>query len=205
MSEKLPIIYLVRHGETAWSLSGQHTGRTDLPLTEYGKHEARLLHDRLANLKVAKRFRSPSLRARETCALAGFGEVTEDDPDLVEWDYGDYEGLKSAEIHAKQPDWLIYRDGCPNGETPDQITARADRVIARIRGIQGNVMLFSSGHFLRVLTMRWLGVEIFYGRFLTLSTASVGSLGYEHKITEPVIYSWNDTSHLVEPTKNGKS
>jgi probable phosphoglycerate mutase len=201
MSEKLPIIYLVRHGQTAWSLSGQHTGLTDLPLTEHGEQEARRLHDRLANLQVARRFRSPSLRARETCALAGLGDVTEDDPDLVEWNYGDYEGLTSGEIHEKRPDWSIYRDGCPNGESPEQITARAERVIARLRAIPGNVMLFSSGHFLRVLTTRWLDLEICYGRFLALSTASVGSLGYENKLAQPVIRSWNDTSHLEEPPK----
>ncbi len=154
----LQIIYLARHGETAWTLSGQHTGLTDLPLTEHGEQNAIHLGERLKGLAFAKVFTSPLQRARRTCELAGFDAVAEIDPDLVEWNYGDYEGLTSAQVHAKNPDWKLFRDGCPGGETVAQIGARADRVVARVRAIQGNVLLFSSGHILRVLASRWLGL-----------------------------------------------
>ena len=192
----LPIIYLARHGETAWTLSGQHTGTTDLPLTEHGEQNARRLGERLKGLTFAKVFASPLQRARKTCELAGFGSVAEIDPDLVEWNYGEYEGLTSAQIHATRPDWKLFRDGCPGGETLAQIGARADRVVARVRAIQGNVLLFSSGHFLRVLGARWLGLDASGGQFFLLSTAALSELGYEHDLTEPVIRLWNDTSHV---------
>jgi broad specificity phosphatase PhoE len=133
MSESLPVIYLARHGETAWSLSGQHTGRTDLPLTERGERNARALGERLRGLAFVKVFTSPLQRAVRTCELAGFGAVAEIDPDLVEWNYGQYEGRRTAEIHAERPDWQLFRDGCPGGESPDQIGARADRVAGRLR------------------------------------------------------------------------
>ena len=192
----LPIIYLARHGETAWTLSGQHTGTTDLPLTEHGEQNARRLGERLKRLTFAKVFASPLQRARKTCELAGFGSVAEIDPDLVEWNYGEYEGLTSAQIHATRLDWKLFRDGCPGGETLAQIGARADRVVARVRAIQGNVLLFSSGHFLRVLGARWLGLDASGGQFFLLSTAALSELGYEHDLTEPVIRLWNDTSHV---------
>ena len=192
----LPIIYLARHGETAWTLSGQHTGTTDLPLTEHGEQNARRLGERLKGLTFAKVFASPLQRARKTCELAGFGSVAEIDPDLVEWNYGEYEGLTSAQIQATRPDWKLFRDGCPGGETLAQIGARADRVVARVRAIQGNVLLFSSGHFLRVLGARWLGLDASGGQFFLLSTAALSELGYEHDLTEPVIRLWNDTSHV---------
>ena len=164
MSEALPVIHLARHGETAWSLSGQHTGRTDLPLTERGERNARALGERLRGLAFAKVFTSPLNRAVRTCELAGFGAVAEIDPDLVEWDYGQYEGRRTAEIHAERPDWQLFRDGCPGGESPDQIGARADRVVGRVRAVKGNVLVFSSGHFLRVLAARWLGLDAAGGR-----------------------------------------
>ena len=192
----LPIIYLARHGETAWTLSGQHTGTTDLPLTEHGEQNARRLGERLKRLTFAKVFASPLQRARKTCELAGFGSVAEIDPDLVEWNYGEYEGLTSAQIQATRPDWKLFRDGCPGGETLAQIGARADRVVARVRAIQGNALLFSSGHFLRVLGARWLGLDASGGQFFLLSTAALSELGYEHDLTEPVIRLWNDTSHV---------
>ena len=151
MDNSLPVIYLARHGETAWSLTGQHTGRTDLPLTERGEHNARRLRERLAGLRFAKVFTSPSQRAVRTCELAGFGATAEVDANLVEWNYGDYEGLRTVQIHAKHPDWQLFRDGCPNGESPEQIGARADRTVSRLREIEGDVLIFSSGHFLRVL------------------------------------------------------
>jgi len=196
MSESLPIVYLARHGETAWSLSGQHTGLTDLPLTARGERNARRLEERLRGLPFAKVFNSPLVRAARTCELAGFGGVAEVDRDLLEWNYGDYEGRRTSEIHAQRPDWQLFRDGCPGGETPEQVGDRADRVVSRVRAIQGNVLLFSSGHFLRVLAARWLGLEPGAGRYFLLSTASVSALGYEHDLSQAVIRLWDDTRHV---------
>jgi broad specificity phosphatase PhoE len=196
MPEVLPVVYLARHGETAWSLSGQHTGLTDLPLTERGERNARRLGDRLRGLTFARVLTSPSRRAARTCALAGFGAVAEVDDDLHEWNYGDYEGRRTAEIHAERPDWQLFRDGCPGGESPDQVGARADRVVRRVRAAEGDVLLFSSGHFLRVFAARWLGLEPAGGRNFLLSTASLSVLGYEHNLAEPVFRLWNETHHV---------
>jgi probable phosphoglycerate mutase len=196
MSEILPAIYLARHGETAWSLSGQHTGLTDLPLTARGEENARRLGKRLAGLTFAKVFTSPLQRARRTCELAGFGAVAEVDDNLVEWNYGAYEGRRTPEIHAERPDWQLFRDGCPGGESPAQIGARADKVVERVRALQAGVLLFSSGHFLRVLASRWLGLEPVAGKFLVLGTASLSLLGYESNLSQPAIRLWNDTCHL---------
>jgi len=192
----LPAVYLARHGETAWSLTGQHTGVTDLPLTERGERNARRLGQRLAGLVFAKVFASPLQRAARACELAGFGDAAEADRDLVEWNYGKYEGLRTAEIRAKRPDWQLFRDGCPDGELPDQVGVRADRVVSRVRAITGDVLIFSSGHFLRVLAARWLGIEPAAGRFFMLDTASVSVLGYEKSLSQPVIRLWNDTRHV---------
>ena len=196
MSELLSVVYLARHGETAWSLSGQHTGRTDLPLTERGERNARALGERLRGLNFAKVFTSPLKRAVRTCELAGFGAVAEIVPDLVEWDYGQYEGRRTAEIHAERPDWQLFRDGCPGGESPGQIGARSDRVVSRLRAVKGDVLVFSSGHILRVLAARWLGLDAAGGRYLLLSTASLSALGDEHHQSEPVIRLWNETRHV---------
>jgi len=196
MSELLSVVYLARHGETAWSLSGQHTGRTDLPLTERGERNARALGERLRGLNFAKVFTSPLKRAVRTCELAGFGAVAEIAPDLVEWDYGQYEGRRTAEIHAERPDWQLFRDGCPGGEAPGQIGARSDRVVSRLRAVKGDVLVFSSGHIPRVLAARWLGLDAAGGRYLLLSTASLSALGYEHHQSEPVIRLWNETRHV---------
>jgi probable phosphoglycerate mutase len=197
MSELHSSVYLARHGETAWSLSGQHTGRTDLPLTERGERNALALGERLRGLAFAKVYTSPLQRAARTCELTGFGTVAEIDSDLVEWDYGQYEGRRTAEIHAERPDWQLFRDGCPGGESPEQVGARADRVIERVRAVKGHVLIFSSGHFLRVLAARWLGLDAAGGRYLLLSTASLSALGYEHHHeTEPVIRLWNETRHV---------
>jgi broad specificity phosphatase PhoE len=196
MSELLSVVYLARHGETAWSLSGQHTGRTNLPLTERGERNARALGTRLRGLAFAKVLTSPLQRAARTRDLAGFGAVAEIDPDLVEWDYGQYEGRRTAEIHAERPDWQQFRDGCPGGESPDQIGARADRVVGRVRAIKGDVLVFSHGHFLRVLAARWLGLEVAAGQYLLLSTASLSALGYEHNLTVRAISLWNETGHV---------
>jgi probable phosphoglycerate mutase len=197
MSEALPIIYLARHGETAWSLSGQHTGITDLPLTERGERNARKLGARLKGLKFAQVFTSPLQRAARTCELAGFGGVAEIDRDLLEWNYGGYEGRRTGEILAERPGWQLFRDGCPAGESPKDVGERADRVVKRVRSVQGDVLLFSSGHFLRVLAARWLGLEPGAGRCFLLSTASLGMLAYEHNApSEPAIGLWNDTRHV---------
>jgi broad specificity phosphatase PhoE len=192
----LPQVYLARHGETAWSISGQHTGRTDLPLTERGVRQARALGERLRRYAVTAVLTSPSQRAVRTSQIAGFGELAQVNPDLAEWDYGQYEGRRTAEILLERPDWQLFRDGCPGGESLEQIGVRADRVIQRVRAIDGNVLIFSSAHILRVLTARWLGLEPAGGRYFLLGTASLSVLGYEHNLTEPGIYLWNETSHL---------
>ena len=198
-AEELPIVYLARHGETAWTLTGQHTGLTDLPLTKRGEQNARRLGERLIGLTFAKVFTSPLERARRTCELAGFGSVAEIDPELVEWNYGQYEGRRGADIRAERPDWNLFRDGCPGGESPAQVGARADGVVRRVRAIQGNVLLFSSGHFIRVLASRWLGLEpTANSRYFMLSTASLSALGYENDLARPVIRFWNDTRHVDE-------
>lgn len=199
MGEVLPVIYLARHGETAWSLTGQFTGLTDLPLTERGERNARQLGERLKGLTFAKVFTSPLKRARRTCELAGFGAVAEVDPDLVEWDYGQYEGRRTAEIQAERPGWLLFRDGCPGGESPAQVAVRADRVVDRLRAVSGDGLLFSSGHFIRVLACRWLGLESTNdGRYFMLSTAGLSALGYEGSLARPVIRLWNETRHVEE-------
>ena len=195
MSE-LQIVYLARHGETAWSRSGQHTGRTDLPLTANGRRNAELLGARLKGLQVARVLTSPLQRARQTCELAGFGPGAQVDADLVEWDYGQYEGRRSAEILQERPGWDLFRDGCPGGETPEQIGARAERVAERVRAAGGNVLIFSSGHFLRVLAGRWTRMPLDGGRYLMLGTASLSMLGYENDPSRPVIRLWNEMRHL---------
>ena len=196
MSAVLPIVYLARHGETAWTLSGQHTGLTDLPLTERGERNARRLEERLRGITFAKVLTSPLQRATRTCELAGFGAVAEIDRDLLEWNYGEYEGRRTADIHKERPDWQLFRDGCPGGESPDEVGVRADRVVTRVRAVEGDVLLFSSGHFLRVFAARWLGLDPAMGRYFLLSTASLSALGYEHNLSQPVIRLWDDTRHV---------
>jgi broad specificity phosphatase PhoE len=194
---ELPLIYLARHGETAWSLTSQHTGLTDLPLTELGERNAQRLRERLSGLIFKKVFTSPLRRAMRTCELAGFGSVAEIDPDLVEWNYGEYEGRRSVEIHAERPDWQLFRDGAPGGESPRQVAERADQVVDRLRTVSGNVLIFSSGHFLRMLAGSWIGIEPYDAKSLMLSTASLSVLGYEHNLDQPAIQLWNDTNHLL--------
>jgi probable phosphoglycerate mutase len=199
MSVALPIIYLARHGQTAWSLTGQHTGLTDLPLTERGERNASRLKQRLKGLTFVKVFTSPLQRARRTCELAGFATVAEIDPDLLEWNYGEYEGRRTAEIRAERPDWQLFRDGCPGGESPAQVVARADRAVSRVRAAQVDVLLFSSGHFLRVFAARWIGLELTtHARSFMLSTASLSAVGYEDGLSRPVIRLWNETRHVEE-------
>ena len=198
MSESLPEVYLARHGETAWTISRKHTGGTDIPLTEQGERNARSLCERLRGSAFAKVFTSPMQRARRTCELAGFGPQAEVDADLMEWDYGEYEGLTTAEIRQRRPDWDLFRDGCPGGESVEAVAARADRVIARVRAIEGRTLLFGHSHFFRVLAARWLGLPPGDGRFFLMCTASLSILGYEHSRDEPAISLWNDDRHVRE-------
>lgn len=188
----LPMVYLIRHGETEWSKAGRHTGRTDLPLTEHGDAEARALAPLLEGPRFTHVFMSPRQRAQQTCALAGLARAAEVDHDLAEWDYGDFEGLQSVDILRDRPNWNVFREGCLNGESPAEVSARADRVIARIRGIGSDVALFTHGHFGRVLGARWVGLPVAQATRLYLGTASISALGYEHdNLEEPVIRLWN--------------
>jgi broad specificity phosphatase PhoE len=198
MNGVLPAVYVARHGNTAWTFSGQHTGLTDLPLTPDGERNAQRLGERLKGLTFAKVFTSPLQRASRTCELAGFGARAETDPDLVEWNYGKYEGLTSAQILRERPDWQLFRDGAPGGETPEQVGARADRVVKRVRSVAGDVLLFSSGHFIRVLAARWLALNPNPGgTYFLLNPASLSALSYEHSLSHPVIRLWNDDHHVV--------
>jgi broad specificity phosphatase PhoE len=197
MSDQLPIVYLARHGETAWTISGQHTGLTDLPLTERGERTARRLGERLKGLTFSTVLTSPLQRATRTCELAGFKSIAEVDRDLVEWDYGQYEGRRTVDIRAERPDWELFRDGCPGGESPRQVSVRAERIVQRVRALSGDVLIFTSGHFMRVLATRWLGLEPTVNcKFFMLSTASLSALGYEHTLSRPVIRLWNETRHV---------
>ena len=198
MSPPLPLVYLARHGETAWTVSGQHTGLTDLPLTPRGEQNARRLGERLKGLTFAHVFSSPLRRAVQTCELAGFRPGAEVDADLVEWNYGAYEGLTTAEIQQQCPGWELFRDGCPGGESVTGVADRANRVIARLRTLDTNVLLFSSSHFLRILTACWLGLEPGAGRCFLLGTAALSIIGYEHDRQDPVIRLWNDCRHESE-------
>jgi len=189
----LPRIYLVRHGETAWTITHQHTGLTDLPLTADGEHNARSLGEYLKSIPFGRILCSPLLRARKTCELAGYAPRAEIDADLVEWNYGDYEGLTTATIRQNRPEWEIFRDGCPNGETAVDVAKRADCVIAALRTLSGNALVFSSSHFLRVFAARWLGQEPALGRHLVLGTAALSIIGYDHTLQEPVIRLWNQS------------
>ncbi|MER8467134.1 histidine phosphatase family protein [Mesorhizobium sp. M1396] len=191
MSSAFPQIHLVRHGETAWSLSGRHTGRTDMPLTPAGEAAARDVADRLRGLSFSAVWSSPSQRAYNTSVLAGFGAESVKQDDLQEWDYGAYEGLTTKQILAERPGWTVFRDGCPQGESATDVGARADAIVRQLREAGGSILVFSSAHFLRVLTARWLGLPPEGGALFVLDTASISVLGYEHDLGEPVIRKWN--------------
>ncbi len=189
-------LYLIRHGETAWSISGQHTGRTDIPLTAQGEQDARALAEGLRAVRFSRVFTSPRQRARRTCELVGLDAATEIEPGLVEWDYGDYEGQRSVDIRKRRPDWNLFRDGCPHGESPADVSDRADRLITRLRALQGNIAVFSHGHFGRVLAARWIGLSVSQAQHFLLSTASLSILGYEENSTkESAIVLWNAVSN----------
>src|SRR5271165_1369302 len=196
MGDKLPKIYLARHGETAWNLTGQYMGRIDMQLTEQGEGNARRLGKRLRGMTFAKVFTSLLQRASRTCELAGFKAAAVVDPDLTEWDYGAYEGKTTDEILKERPGWQMFRDGYPGGESAEQVRRPGGRVLSRVRAIEGNVLLFSHGHFLRVLAARWLGLEPEAGRFFVLGPASLSAVGYEDNRSQPVIQLWDDTCHL---------
>jgi probable phosphoglycerate mutase len=197
MPTDMPKLFLTRHGDTAWTDSHQRTGRTDLPLNEAGEGRARQIGDRLRRYSFAGVFTSPLQRASKTCELAGFGAVARADPDLVEWDYGRFEGMRTKNILKERPGWELFRDGCPEGESPADVAARADRFIARVRGIEGDVLAFSSGHIIRMIAARWLGLPPGAGRFFYCRPASVGVLGFEHRNRdEPVVALWN---HVAQP------
>ncbi|MER9290393.1 histidine phosphatase family protein [Mesorhizobium sp. M0510] len=191
MSSVYPQIHLVRHGETAWSLSGQHTGRTAMPLTPVGEAAARGVADRLKGLSFSAVWSSPSQRAYNTSVLAGFGAQSVKKDDLQEWDYGAYEGLTTKQILAERPGWNVFRDGCPKGEMAAYVGARADRIIDGLRKANADMLVFSSAHFLRVLAARWIGLPPEGGALFVLDTASISVLGYEHDLSEPVIRKWN--------------
>jgi len=191
MNLELPRVYLVRHGETAWTLTGQHTGRTDLPLTEEGERQARALAANLGALPIDRMLSSPLQRARRTAALAMPHAHVEEDDDLMEWHHGAYEGRRTVEIQAERPGWSLFQDGCPGGETLDSVATRTDRVIDRVRADGGAVLLFGHREVLRILAARWIGLAPIEGRRLLLATASFSVLGYDHDLTEPVIHAWN--------------
>ena len=189
MSTEEQKVYLLRHGETEWSLNGQHTGVTDIPLTENGRMAARLLKPILAKLTFTLVLTSPLQRARETCELAGLGQFANVEPDLIEWNYGEYEGLKTEQIRLTRPGWSVFRDGCPGGESPEQVGARADRVITKVRTAAGNVALFGHGHFTRVIAARWINLSANYGENFLLDTATLNVLGYYRE--SPAFMIWN--------------
>lgn len=189
MSTEEQKVYLLRHGETEWSLNGQHTGVTDIPLTENGRMAARLLKPILAKVTFTLVLTSPLQRARETCELAGLGQFANVEPDLIEWNYGEYEGLKTEQIRLTRPGWSVFRDGCPGGESPEEVGARADRVITKVRTAAGNVALFGHGHFTRVLAARWINLSANYGENFLLDTATLNVLGYYRE--SPAFMIWN--------------
>jgi len=188
-------LYLIRHGETGWSRSGRHTGRTDIPLTPNGEDEARELGKHLRDISFAQVLTSPLRRAVQTCSLAGLDKNPEIEPDLAEWDYGDYEGQRSVDILEARPDWNVYRDGCPGGEMPAQVSARADRLISRLHKLDGNIALFAHGQFGSVLAARWIGLAVAEAEHFMLGTASLSILAFDpHHTGVPVIALWNALS-----------
>ena len=193
MSNPEQKVYLLRHGETDWSLNGRHTGVTDIPLTENGRKLARQLRPILAREKFVMVLTSPLQRARETCELAGLGTLAGVDRDLMEWNYGEYEGLTTEQIRQTRPDWSVFRDGCPGGESPPQVSVRADRIVSRVRAVDGNVALFSHGHILRVLAARWINLSASYGENFLLDTATLNVLGYYRE--SPAFKIWNAPLH----------
>jgi broad specificity phosphatase PhoE len=199
VSQQLPRLFLARHGDTEWTDARRKTGRTDLPLNERGEIRARQIGERLRQFSFVQIYTSPLLRASRTCELAGFGEVADTDADLVEWDYGNYEGKLTVDIQEIQPDWELFRDGCPGGEMPHDVAKRADCFISRVLRAEGDVLGFSSGHIIRMIAARWFGLPPRDGRFFYCRPASVGVLGFEHQSKdEPIIGLWNFVRQLKD-------
>jgi broad specificity phosphatase PhoE len=197
-TQMLPRLFLIRHGDTDWTDSRKHTGRTDIPLNAHGEQHARLLGERLKGESFARVFVSPLVRVRRTCEIAGFAAHAQVNPDLVEWDYGEYEGRLSVEVERERPGWTLYQDGAPHGESPEQVATRADRFVELVRPIEGDVAAFSSGQIIRMIAARWLGMPPLAARYFYTATASVGILGYEHNRAHPVILLWDDICSLGE-------
>lgn len=197
-SESPPRLFLIRHGNTDWSDTGEHTGRTDIPLNAIGEAHARLLGARLLGERFSRIFVSPLIRARRTCQLAGFAERAEVAGDLTEWDYGTYEGRLTIDVHQERPDWYLYRDGAPGGESPAQVAARADRFIGLVRPIEGDVAAFSSAQIIRMIAARWLGLPPLGASYFYTDTASIGIVGYEHNRSQPVVRLWDDVGPLAK-------
>ena len=196
MGQALQTVVLATHADTVWTQTGQYTGATDLPLTDRGERNARRLAHRLDGMTFARIFTSPVQRAVSTCELAGLGGIAEMDADLAEWDYGKYEGLSPPQVYRSRPDWELFRDGCPGGETPQQVARRADCVIRSVRAAKGDVLLVSGRDFLRVLAARWLGLPPIAGKYFVLGVASVSGLGYEGDIARPVVRFWDDQTNM---------
>jgi broad specificity phosphatase PhoE len=192
VAERPPEVVLVRHGETEWTRTGQHTGKTDIPLTDEGRRQAELLRDSLSGRRFARVLTSPLSRAADTCRLAGLGDAAETSDDLLEWDYGDYEGVTTAQIREERPDWNLWRDGCPGGEEPGEVGARADRIVAQLQRLDGDGALFAHGHVLRVLAARWIELGPEWGARLVLTTATLSILGWERETR--AIRLWNATA-----------
>ena len=195
-TQQSPRLFLIRHGNTDWSDSGKHTGRTDIPLNAGGEQHARLLGARLKGEKFSRVFVSPLIRVRRTCELAGFADHAEVTPDLIEWNYGSYEGRLTIDVHRERPDWYLYRDGAPGGESPEEVAARADRFISLVRPIEGDVAAFSSAQIIRMIVARWLGLPPLGASYFHTDTASIGILGYEHNRSQPVVRLWDDVGTL---------
>jgi probable phosphoglycerate mutase len=197
MPTELPQVFLARHGETAWTITRQHTGTSDIPLTARGEQNAQSLRARLSGYTFDTVLTSPLKRAHNTANLAGFAAQVQVEPDLIEWDYGQYDGLTTAQILVDNPNWDLFRDGCPGGESPQTVFARADRLVKRLQSLPGRTLLFGHAHFFRVLAARWVNLSIDGARILILGTASLSTLGYEHSLAEPAIRLWNDDRHVI--------
>jgi len=197
MDKKLPRIYIVRHGQTLWSINGKHTGITDIPLTKKGEEQAGYLKKYLSNKKFVSVLSSPLKRSLKTCEIAGYKNVCEVRDELREWNYGDYEGIKTSEIKNKMASWNLFEHGCPNGETIQEVEKRADEIISEIKSKNGDVLIFSHGHFLRILAARWIGVDADIAKHLLLGTAAMSVLGYDHNLNEPAILLWNDMDQMA--------
>jgi probable phosphoglycerate mutase len=197
MPTELPQVFLARHGETAWTITRQHTGKSDIPLTARGEQNAQSLRARLSGYTFDTVLTSPLKRAHNTANLAGFAAQVQVEPDLIEWDYGQYDGLTTAQILVDNPNWDLFRDGCPGGESPQTVFARADRLVKRLQSLPGRTLLFGHAHFFRVLAARWVNLSIDGARILILGTASLSTLGYEHSLAEPAIRLWNDDRHVI--------